>query len=97
MWKYKMRAWGGLVPLSDRRWREKRLGQCSANDPTGVPNLGKALDHLDKTSTAFMYFHIPAVHEVDLAEEELGPKMGCFTTVGMIGLEMRGLLGVVGA
>ena len=36
-------------------------------------------------------------HEVDLAVEELGPKMGCFTTVGMIGLEMRGLLGVVGA
>ncbi|KAM7185685.1 hypothetical protein V8F20_011709 [Naviculisporaceae sp. PSN 640] len=52
----KMRAWAGLVPLSERRWKEKGLHQGDSI-PGGPPkNLMKAMDHLDKTMDTFLYW-----------------------------------------
>lgn len=53
----RMRAWGGLVPISDRRWKEKGLDQLDSI-PGGRPkNFLKAMDHLEKMN-AFLYWNI---------------------------------------
>lgn len=56
----KMRAWGGLVPLSDRRWGGKGLDQSSTDDPP--VSFLKAISHLEKTNV-FMYFNLPEVQD----------------------------------
>ncbi|KAK0724144.1 hypothetical protein B0H67DRAFT_640712 [Lasiosphaeris hirsuta] len=45
----KNRLWNGLVPLSDRRWRQKRLDEPE--------NLEKAIEYLEKAGE-FMYFNL---------------------------------------
>ncbi|KAK4209002.1 hypothetical protein QBC37DRAFT_60435 [Rhypophila decipiens] len=52
----KQRAWGGLVPLSDRRLREKGLHQL--DDSLPPKRFVYAIDHLEKTDV-FLYFNIP--------------------------------------
>ncbi|KAK3318931.1 hypothetical protein B0H66DRAFT_253040 [Apodospora peruviana] len=45
------RSWAGLVPLSDRRWRQKDLDSPQ--------NWDKALQHLEKACDGFMYMCVP--------------------------------------
>lgn len=54
----KQRAWGGLPPLSDRRWKEKGLDQPNTSGPP--KNFLKAIDHLEKTNV-FLAFNISEV------------------------------------
>ncbi|KAK4206314.1 hypothetical protein QBC37DRAFT_381219 [Rhypophila decipiens] len=52
----KQRAWGGLVPLSDRRLKEKGMDQL--DDSLPPKRFLYAIDHLEKTDV-FLYFNIP--------------------------------------
>ncbi|KAM7218637.1 hypothetical protein V8F06_005956 [Rhypophila decipiens] len=54
----KQRAWGGLPPISDRRWKEKGLKQLDTSFPP--KNFVKAIDHLEKTGV-FLFFNISEV------------------------------------